>query len=69
MRCLHMAIERVALSAAKLTEVTERADDAPPGGGQLRRRVDAAMGQLDAAYQAVAAAFDTAGDADVSADG
>ena len=55
---LHNAIQRVAVTAAQLTEVLGRGDDAPFAGGTLFSRADAAMGQLGEAYERIATLFD-----------
>lgn len=55
---LHNTIQRVAVTAAKLTEVLDRTAGAPFAGGARSERADAVMGQLDRAYEAVAALFE-----------
>ena len=55
---LSNSIRSVAVTAARLTEVLERAGGTPFAGGSRYDRADAAMGELDAAYKRVVALFD-----------
>ena len=55
---LHNTIQRVAVTAAKLTTILDRTIGAPLAGGARCERADVAMGQLDRAYEAVAALFE-----------
>ena len=55
---LHNSMMSVAVSAARLTEVLDRADGAPFAGGSRYDRADAAIGELEAAYKRLAALFD-----------
>jgi len=58
MLSLHQSINHVAITAARLVEILERANDAPFAGGTLYKRVDDAMGELGRVYGSIAKAFD-----------
>lgn len=55
---LHKDIGKVAITAAKLTEILERGRYGPLETGPIYSKVDAAMGKLGDAYTEIAAAFD-----------
>jgi hypothetical protein len=55
---LHKDTQRVAVTAAKLTEILERGRYYGAGTGPLYSKVDKAMGKLGDAYAELAAAFD-----------
>jgi hypothetical protein len=55
---LHKDTGKVAITAAKLTEILERGRYGPLENGPLYSKVDAAMGKLSDAYAELATAFD-----------